>query len=171
MTQRRTEPDVVHRITELADAGYTGAAIERLLSADPDYADRLPSLRTIQSIIADSEPITEWWSVSQADPDEARLVLPVLLYRARHLRELDPTYGNAPLRLAKGLAQWIAKVRGVTPSLAPDAAYKLALRYWMKPTPDLDEELARHLEGAGQLTDIDGSDGVAQRAVVDSGAG
>ena len=61
----------------------------------------------------------------------------------------------------------IAKVRGIVFNLEPDEAYKLALRYWMNPTPDLDEELARRLEGAGQLADIDGSDGVAEVGVVD----
>ena len=171
--QRRTEPDVIHRIHELADLGYSGAAIERLLSADPDYADRLPSLRTVQDIIKDmwntEEP--EWWSVAQATPDEARLVLPVMLYRARYLRKLDPDYNMLPLRLAKGLAHWIAKVRGVAINLTPSEAYKLALRYYINPTPDLDEELARRLEGAGQLADIDGSDGVTEVGVVDSRPG
>jgi hypothetical protein len=168
MTQRRrTDPYIVGRITELSSAGYTGPRIERLLSADPDWADELPSLRTIQDIARKAEPTTEWWNMAEADLDEARAVLPVLLWRVNWLRRHEPGYGNQALRIAKGLAKWIAKVRGIAPSLAPNEAYKLALRYWMKPTPDLDEELARALEGRGQLADIDGSDGVPQVGVVD----
>lgn len=151
--QRRTEPDVIHRIQELAGSGYTGAAIERLLSVDPDYADRLPAIRTIQGIIRESGRSEEWWSVADASPDEARLVLPVLRWRARQLRSLDAAYRErhggppltGPVRLANGLAIWIAKVRAIAPRLALDAAYRLALRYWTNPSPDLDEELAQHI--------------------------
>ena len=155
MTQRRrTDPDVVRRIRDLAGSGYSGPSIERLMSVDPDYADRLPSLRTIQDIMRESEPVTEWWSVTEASVEEARLVLPVLRERIDHLRKLDAAYrarhGQPPakaqtVRIARELGAWIAKVRGVAPSLALDKAYKLALRYWMKPGPELDEELARHL--------------------------
>lgn len=154
MTQRRTDPDVLDRIRDLAADGYSGPAIERLLTADPEYADRTPSLRTIQSIARDTPTTSEWWSVAEASADEARLVLPVLADRIAYLTEAHEKqrtrHGQhvAPLgtvRLARDLAVWIAKVRSVGPDLPPREAYRLAWRYWSNPTPELDAELALRL--------------------------
>ena len=155
MTQRRrTDPDVVQRIRELAVSGHTGPSIERLLSADPAYADLAPSLRTIQGIMREKviEP-AEWWSVADASPEEARLVLPVLAsqirrraqleraYFAKHGRRLSSLPAGA-FRLHRELAGWIARLRTIAPDMPVDDAYSLAIRYWFTPTPYLDAYLA-----------------------------
>lgn len=140
--RRRTDPEVVQRIRELAGDGYTGPAIERLLSNT--YADRTPSLRTIQDIMREQPVTTEWWSVADATADEARLVLPVLADRIQHLAEMEgvPVRKLGTVRIDKELGAWIAKVRAIEPSLPPRQAYRLAWRYWLNPTPELDAELA-----------------------------
>lgn len=138
-SKRRTDPDVVQRVHELASDGYNGAAIERVLSADPEYADRTPSLRTIQDIARDVPVSTEWWSVAGASAEEARLVLPVLADRVDQLKG----HGlRGTVRLDKELAQWVAKVRAIAPDLPPREAYRLAWRYWASPSPELDQQLA-----------------------------
>lgn len=172
MTQRRTDPDVVARIRELAVTGHTGPSIERLLSADVAYADRAPSLRTIQGIMRETEAKpAEWWSVTDASPEEARLVLPVLAEQIRRRATIERAYlerhgkrlTNSPpesFRLHRELAQWIAKLRAIAPDY-PEI-YSLAIRYWFGAGPEQDAKLARWLEGAGQGTDIDTPDGVAE---------
>lgn len=154
--RRRTNPDVVLRIRELTWAGHTGPSIERLLSADPQYADSAPSLRTIQSIMRETEAKPdEWWSVAESSPQEARLVLPVLaaqirrraeleqVYFAKHGRRLSPLPAGA-LRLHRELAGWIAKLRTIEPEIPVNDAYSLAIRYWFGATPYLDAYLALH---------------------------
>jgi len=142
--RRRTDPDVLERIRELASDGYGGPAIERLLTSTPEYADRTPSLRTIQSVARESPPTSEWWSVAEASAEEARLVLPVLADRIAHLAEMEGVSIRklGTVRLARELAAWIAKVRAIEPSIPPREAYRLAWRYWSNPKPDLDQYLA-----------------------------
>jgi hypothetical protein len=149
--RRRTEPDVLDRIRELAADGYSGPAIERLLSVDEGYADRTPSLRTIQSVARETPVTSEWWSVADASAEEARLVLPVLADRIAYLKEAHEAQRSrhglhaAPLgtvRLARDLATWIAKIRAIEPDLPLRDAYRLAWRYWSNPTPELDAYLA-----------------------------
>ena len=148
---RRTDPDIIQRIQELASDGYSGPAIERLLTSAAEYADRAPSLRTIQSVAREAPPTSEWWSVAEASAEEARLVLPVLADRIAYLQEAHAAQrsrhgmrviGIGTVRLAKDLAVWIAKVRAIEPSIPPREAYRLAWRYWSNPKPDLDQYLA-----------------------------
>lgn len=137
---RRTNPDVIQRIRELAGDGYTGPAIERVLSGDPEYADRTPSLRTIQDIAREQPVHDEWWSVAEASPEEARLVLPVLAERIGYLHGVHHLRGT--VRLAKGLGEWIARVRSIAPDLPLTEAYRTAWRYWSDPSPELDQAFA-----------------------------
>jgi hypothetical protein len=44
--------------------------------------------------------------------------------------------------LAPFLAEWIAKVRAIEPNLPLRVAYRLAWRYWLNPSPELDAYLA-----------------------------
>jgi hypothetical protein len=144
MTQRRrTDPDVLAHIRELASDGYSGPAIERLLTRS-EYADRTPSLRTIQDVMREAPSTSAWWSVAEASAEEARLVLPVLADRITHLAEMEgvPIRKLGTVRLARELAVWIAKVRAIEPAIPPRAAYRLAWRYWLDPTPDLDQTFA-----------------------------
>jgi hypothetical protein len=148
--RRRTDPNVLQRIRELSSDGYTGPAIERMLTADAEYADRTPSLRTIQDVMREQPVTSEWWSVAEATPEEAALVLPVLADRITHLAEMEGVSIRklGTVRLAKDLAGWIAKVRAIEPSIPPRDAYRLAWRYWLNPTPDLDQDLALRLGGS-----------------------
>lgn len=152
--RRRTDPDIVLRIRELAVSGHTGPSIERLLSAE--QPDLTPSLRTIQGIMRETEAKPdEWWSVAEASPEEARLVLPVLAaqirrrgqveaaYFAKHGRHLSQLPAGA-LRLHRELAEWIAKLRTIAPEMPDDDVYSLAIRYWFGSTPYLDAFLALH---------------------------
>lgn len=152
--QHRIDPDIVGRIRELAVTGHTGPSIERLLSVD--YADHTPSLRTIQGIMRErtADP-SEWWSVTTATAEEARLVLPVLAeqirrratietaYEAKHGRRITDLPAGA-LRIHRELAEWIAKLRTIAPDLPLSEVYSLAIRYWFGATPYLDAYLALH---------------------------
>lgn len=160
--RRRTDPEIVQRIRELAVTGHTGPSIERLLSVD--YADRTPSLRTIQGIMRErtAEP-AEWWSVTEATAEEARLVLPILAEQIRRRATLEATYfekhgrriSDLPvgaLRIHRELAGWIAKLRTIAPELPLSDAYSLAIRYWFADdNPYLDAYLALHAWQPGAM--------------------
>lgn len=155
---RRIDPEVVQRIRELSALGHHPAGIERHLSADEEFADRTPHVRTIQKVVRDITPAEprDWWSVTEATAEEARLVLPVLAeqirrranleaaYEARHGRRISDLPAGA-LRIHRELAAWIAKLRTIAPELPLSEAYSLAIRYWFADTnPYLDAYLALH---------------------------
>lgn len=113
-------------------------ALERL-AASPKYRERLPSLRTAQRMAREVRPAQpgERWSFTHAEPDEARLVLPVLA-------AVGEGYGS----LSRETAEWVVRVRRAAPEMEPYAAFVWAIRYQAavtagKPTGWLDLGLAK----------------------------
>jgi hypothetical protein len=141
---RRIAPDILDRIAELTDKGIAATEIYKDLQGDERFANRLPySVRTIQNIVRDLTPhlaLDERWSVTQASPEEAAAVLPVLA------SVITETEGRRQW-LTRAEAQWIAKLRLVAPDLLPFETYRLARLYLLRternePTDDLDTALA-----------------------------
>jgi len=132
---------VVEAIEERAREGYTPAQIERELSQMPQYATRLPTIRTIQRIVADVKDVSPEWSIATADPADLPLVVGVL-------PELVEQTGGRRLAFTTSEAAWVARVRRAAPDLAAKwalwlAAYKYLTRDQKKePTTDLDLLLA-----------------------------
>lgn len=127
-TQKRSSrfpPTVTLRATELIQEGHLPTDIQRKLHLDPNIAPAdVPSTKTIgkwRSAVL-TRGSTEPWLVIDADPDDARLVLPALLELIRR------TEGRMP-HLTKSEGDWIARLRVAQPSLPEWEAIKLARRY------------------------------------------
>ena len=133
-----TPIDVVVEIHTLAAAGANAAQIERHLSAVPEFADRLPGLRTIQKFARQVKVGERTWSAMKAHPVEAHLVMPVLGELARR---------GIVTSLAPAMAQWIASVRRIRPEIDLYDAFRFAVRY-QSATPaqmqEIDVDLAQH---------------------------
>ncbi|TEU16580.1 MAG: hypothetical protein E3J25_02785 [Anaerolineales bacterium] len=107
----------------------------------------IPSLRTVQNIVADLRPpkASDPWALAAADTDEAALVMPVW-------REVVEYTQWEVSHLTKAEAEWIVKIRRVAPELYPEGLsfshiYLLAREYVLltdreKPTTGPDAYLA-----------------------------
>lgn len=133
------EPDVEDELQTLLALGTSPARAIARLAAEPTYRERLPSLRTAQRMAREVRPASpgERWSFAHADPDEARLILPVLAVVAEG-------YGS----LSRETAAWLVRVRIAAPDLTPRDAFLWAIRYQAaaataRPTMHLDERFAR----------------------------
>ena len=142
MTRRRVDPDVLRATQRALVLGYAPTAVLRQLRADEALRDRVPSLRTIVSMAAELRSTdAETWTVGEADPEDARLVLPVLadLIRAGQMTSVTRETGR-----------WIAIVRGIVPDLPTIEVLLFASRYQAAlargdSTHELDVELASRL--------------------------
>jgi hypothetical protein len=117
----------------------TAAAIAKhLIRKFPDD-DRVPSLRTVQEIVAEKSPAADPsapWALSSAEPDEIALVMPVLAAVAA------ATEGKRQ-HLTRAEASALVKVRSAARDLPFFAAYQLARVYMSRQahgetTADLD---------------------------------
>lgn len=115
--------------------------IYEYLSGQERFADRMPSLRTIQRLVKEMEPPdpTEEWRLADTEPEDARLVLDVLA------AVTVKTRGRA--RLTRATAEWVIRVRRAAPTLDPFEAYLYAREYRAREerrgdTRDLDLYLA-----------------------------
>jgi hypothetical protein len=131
------DPDVEDELRTMLVLGETPTRALDRLAQDATYADRLPSLRTVERMRREVKPTGERWSFAASSPDEARFVLPVLA-------AVVEGYGS----LSKETAGWIAKVRRAAPSLDPRNAFLWAIRYQAaaasgKDTAALDARFAR----------------------------
>lgn len=137
---RRLDPRVIERIHELAALRLSSPRILAELERDAELATHAPHLRTVQKVAKEltAQP-EEAWRVIDADPGQARLVLPVLaILDARGLVS----------SLTVPMAHWIARVGTAAPWLDPLDRFRFAVRYWSAtvretPTGDLDADLAR----------------------------
>lgn len=122
--KRRQDPDVLRRIHEMAQDGWTGAAITRQL--EDEFGDRAPrSERTVQDIVRKAPrpaPPSKWWSIGEAPADEAAAVVPVLGELVRQ-RIAD--------RISQDLGPMIAKLREVAPDMPAIPTFRMASRYLM----------------------------------------
>ena len=130
-TQVRFE--VVQEVKRLVMLGAGKAQIYRYLSEHTDSkgnpyldADGLPSKSTIDRLVDKFRPADPSgpWSFSEAsevDADKARLVLDVVvaIFRASEGR----------VWLTNALADWVARIRTVSPTAPPGMAYALAFSY------------------------------------------
>jgi hypothetical protein len=122
----RIDGDIESKIRELALLGWTAPQIDRWGKAREEFKGRWPlAVRTVRRVVDRHVPRgapPDWWSLADADPDEAALVLPTL-------REIVEG-GYVPIyRLARGLADWIVRVRRAAPSIPPSWALDVALNY------------------------------------------
>ncbi|MBA3779736.1 MAG: hypothetical protein H0X16_10655 [Chloroflexi bacterium] len=122
---KRTRPEVRTRIRELYLEGNNAAQIQRKLDEEEHWADDVPALRTIQHLVrqmAGPRDTSGDWSVTGADADEARLVLPVLA------EVITRTRGRVK-RFTRKQGEWIAKLSRIDPNLPAWYVYDLAKAY------------------------------------------
>jgi len=138
----RVEGDVEDEIRRLALMNWTAAQISRELEKRPDFVGRVPQDRTMRRAVRWYRPddTSGWWSVAEADPEDAALVLPVLA-------EGIERSGGWWQRFSKDLAGWIVKVRLAAPDMPPVWALQVAFSYWShgrhdEPSDNLDTMLA-----------------------------
>lgn len=118
---------------------YTPSEVLAELDRSPDWDKaELPHLRTIQryarEIVArtgfggEGRKADEQWTVADARPEDAALVLPVLRALTSAMRAFN-------FSLTKTDADWIARLRRVAPSIPPLLAFDFARRYqeWTAP--------------------------------------
>lgn len=145
VTSRRTDPDVLAFVRELASKGYAPRRIFDRLGQTDRFSGRTPSLRTLYALIGEMTPTPgPGWRMAAADPDDAALILPVL---GAVTRNSDGRIGH----FTDATAGWIARIRRVAPMLEPIAAYRWAVRYQTataagRDTGELDRELSRDME-------------------------
>jgi hypothetical protein len=114
--KRRHLPlDIEQQITTYGLRGVGAVAIEEYLNNDARYAGRVPTLRTIQRRVKEIRPPDPSgpWSFSDADVDEARLVLPILAAAILDGEGQGITRGEAAL---------IAQIAEACPDLAEQSA-------------------------------------------------
>lgn len=121
-----------------------------MLELDERFEGRpIPHLRTIQAKLRErrpgAQPRADRWTVREADPEDAALILPALAMAQRRLGD-----SGGPARLTKGHAEWIARLRRASPRMSVEAAYTLAAAYWTAEqsgwgTPGLDRFVAMEL--------------------------
>ena len=114
----------------LARRGYSGARIRetiiegkrRQAATDgvPFLLNDVPQTRTFERLIKDNvSPPVEYWSLRDADPQEAAVVLPVFVEMLR----------DGETRLTREEASWIYKLRTVAPHMPGFVALQTARVY------------------------------------------
>ncbi|MDQ2934070.1 MAG: hypothetical protein M3R49_03645 [Chloroflexota bacterium] len=141
----RTDPDIVAAVKDLARKEWSGPKITEKIAADERFADRAPSLKTVQNIMRDARmpeirADAEAWTVATAPADEAEYVLPALGCL------IDRT-GGAATRIRRDHAAWVARIGAALPALDPWRIYIEAGEYAKaiereEPTASLDRRLA-----------------------------
>lgn len=134
--------DIEAEIKRLSYLGWTPAQIHQELKRRPQFEGRYPVARTVRRIVAGLMPqdTSGWWSLADADGDDAAAILPVLA------GVIERTTGRIS-RLTKAQAACVLKIRHIAPDLSPWWAFRLAISYRVRvhreqPTADLDELLA-----------------------------
>lgn len=149
MAQRRrpreVDPDIMAAVEAEAAKGFGGKAILERLTVSPAFKGRaLPSLRTIQSIVADltvADSSGEWSLADDEDEGaEAAFVLEVI-------RVLTTWSEGTRRAITHQEARWLRRIHRAVNDLDPLAAYLLTRAYVRaqqrgEPTSDLDLYLA-----------------------------
>jgi hypothetical protein len=139
MTGARVDPDVRHAIESFLARGWTPTSVLRMLEGDRQFAGRTPSLRTVTSMKAGLSPDRSGtWSPFLAEPDEAALVMPVLV---------DLVRGEVLTSITRATARCIARVRLLAPHLEVGEVLRWAGAYLVagEDPADVDLEFARWL--------------------------
>lgn len=122
--RRRVDWQVMRRIEEeaLAPVPLAGTAVHDKLVEE--FPDTYPSLRTTQLLL------NEWratdgeeraWTLSDGDPEDAALVLPVIAALTRRDKESRG--------VSQQIAMWLVRVRTVAPDMPPLQAFNVAAYY------------------------------------------
>ncbi|HEY7030231.1 MAG TPA: hypothetical protein VH482_02840 [Thermomicrobiales bacterium] len=139
---RKIDGDVQAAIEELALQGWGGTQIRTELSRREQFGGRLPTVRTVQSIVREIAPRdgSGEWSPLKADPESAALALDALA------AVVESSEGRIR-SLTVAEAERISALRTMRPDLPPWDAWFLARTYLARephgdPVDDLDAYLA-----------------------------
>ena len=138
---QKTDEDVAREIERLDDVRkYTADQIRIMVAALPEYEGRVPKLRAVQGIIRKyrDRQGKEIWSFIDSDPEDARLVLPVLAHLSHE--------SDGRRRLTRTEAEWIARVGKTVPWFDAEWRWIYASLYMARiqserDTHDLDQDL------------------------------
>jgi hypothetical protein len=121
----RTDADVLEVIEDRLGRGRTPRQIYGELTANPRFAGRVPSIKTMWRKAKTFHPPTaeERWSLREADPEEAAVVLPVFAAMAKRDRVWQCKF------ITKEQAQILVRVNAAAPDLDPWVAFKVAEEY------------------------------------------
>lgn len=141
--KRRHVPLEVERaIEDLALKGWEPIQIYRNLEGKEKFKDKLPSLRTVQTIVKQGRPrdTTGAWTLEDSAAGDAALVLETLAAVIEYSEGLTTAFTIKQ-------AEWIVRIRRAAPDLHLWAAYHLAWSYQSRieekiSTADLDAYLA-----------------------------
>ena len=123
--KRKIAGDIIKDIQILAlMEAWAPAAVHRLLSDEPKYKGRVPSLRSVQRIFRDALPKSgpEPWRLQDSEGQEAALILPVI-------GALMASTKGRFLYITQDLAKWIVRVRQVAADLHPLNSAYVAVEY------------------------------------------
>ena len=118
----RTDADVLEAIEDRLGRGRTPRQIYGELSANPHFAGRVPSVKTIGRKAKTFRPPNpeERWSLAEADPEEVAVVLPVFAAMAKRDRVWRCQF------VTKEQAQVLVRITAAAPDLDPWVAYQVA---------------------------------------------
>lgn len=110
-------------VEKLVMEEFGAAQIHRQLESSDELREPRLSLRTVQRMVRELKPddLSGRWSMAEADPEEAALVLDALAFL------FDETEGRA--WLTKDRARWIARIRTACPTIGIEMALWAAWRY------------------------------------------
>lgn len=121
----RTDADVLDAIEDGLGKGRSPRQIRGELEHRPEFAGRVPSVRTISRKAKTFRPpsAAERWSFVEAEPQEAAAVLPVFAAMAKRDRAWQCQFVTGEQ------ARVLVAIRAAAPDLDPWVAYKLAQEF------------------------------------------
>lgn len=120
--RRYLDADVQGAIEARAIDGLTPSQVLRDLERQPQYARRLPTLRTVQRIVKEApKDQSAPWSLADSDGEDARLILETW--------QAAITTGMRRINITNAQAEWVLKIRKAAPGLSPYYVWLLAGDY------------------------------------------
>ena len=138
--RRRLDRDILGEIEAKVLEGWRPSQIHTSLSREGRYRSRVPSLRTVQRMVAELKgpDDSSAWSLSHADDGgDARLILEALAAVVINSKGLK-------LTLSQAEATWVLRIRRAAPGLGPWRAWILTTLY-----------MGRERRGVSDTTDLD----------------
>jgi len=127
--RRRTDPDVLLAIDDCHTRGYTPAQIERALSARPELASRVPTVRTIQRVLVDRRvAAANSWRLRPVEPD------PAIVLRVLGVSLMD----GWALAMSALEARWVTAIALAAPDMPPLLVRRAARLYLLEMEQDGD---------------------------------